>query len=171
MAFCQFCYSTTARHSRECPDVAMNDDECRRFLTFDPAVSRPSSHAVIVGSVGEPVVKDEVKALHPSELAAMERRSNPRPVAQLPTEKEYDTYGDALAAIKAHHDKRGLPPLKQTPPPPPPDTMPEPAKLIAIDKITGQIYRDLQHTASGCIGKQGAEEFYLPDDSYDVDFE
>lgn len=75
-----------------------------------------------------------------------------------------------IEGVKAHHDKRGLPPLT-SPPPPPPEPFPEPAKLVAIDKITGQVYRDLEHQDTGCIGMADGVAYYLPEHSYEIDFE
>ena len=55
----------------------------------------------------------------------------------------------------------------------PEPTFPEPhlAQLVAIDKITGQVYRNLQYRHGDCVGQANGEEHFLPEGSYDVDWE
>ncbi len=191
--FCQFCYSS-GRHKSDCPDVAKNYDEERRYRTFEPLASKPSAHGVDWGSFGDDgnvpgigyhpalaKLKEQVASLHPAEIAERERRASrllakplwkiPDPVAHPPKEPEYDSMADACAAIKEHHDKRGLPPIVQAPIPIAEAPMPEPAQLIAIDNITGQVYRSLRYVPGGVIGLLGGDEHFILDNSYDVDFE
>jgi hypothetical protein len=113
------------------------------------AVNRPSMNSVIVGSAPEFV------SIHAAAQAI----------------KDAGSVIQYRGPIPPSHSIAGWTvPLTQLPPKPP-EPFPEPAKLVAVDRITGQIYRNLQHRHDGVIGMYEGEEYFLPEGSYDPDFE